>query len=63
MICDECDHAFEVYRQGFLRDEDKVCPACGSTDVRQSVTGFLTHFGSSSGSSNCGPRMGKADGS
>ena len=30
LVCDECDHDFEVFRQGFLKDEDRVCPECGS---------------------------------
>lgn len=57
--CGECERSFEIFRQGFLRDEDKVCPECGSTNVQQKITGFLTAFGSSTTSSNCGPRMGK----
>ena len=55
MVCSKCSTTFEVFRPGFLRDEDKVCPKCGSTDVEQAMTGFLTHFGSGSGKSNCGP--------
>lgn len=57
MACSKCGHEFEVFRPGFMRDEDKVCPKCGSTEVEQAMTGFLTYFGSSSGKSNCGPRM------
>jgi putative FmdB family regulatory protein len=59
MSCGQCGHTFEVYRQGFLRDEDRVCPECGSTDTRQSFTSFLARFGSSSGTaSGCVPRGG-----
>jgi putative FmdB family regulatory protein len=57
MVCGKCSQTFEVFRPGFMRDEDRVCPECGSTEVEQAMTGFLTHFGSSSGKSNCGPRM------
>jgi putative FmdB family regulatory protein len=42
LACDACDHRFEAFRQGFLRDEDKVCPACGATGARQLFTGFVT---------------------
>lgn len=59
LICNTCSHSFEVFNQGFLRDKDKVCPKCASTDVRQTFTSFLRHFGSgSTSSSNCGPRIG-----
>ena len=40
--CVACDHPFEAFRQGFLRDEDRVCPECGATDARQLFTGFVT---------------------
>jgi putative FmdB family regulatory protein len=56
MICNKCSHAFEVSNQEFLRDRDKVCPECASTEVRQTFSSFLRHFGS--GSSSCGPRIG-----
>jgi putative FmdB family regulatory protein len=58
MICSECGHKFEVFRIGFIRPEDKVCPECGTRNVKQELTGFLTHYGSgATGNSNCGPRM------
>ncbi len=37
LICDACDRRFEIFRQRMLRDEDRVCEHCGSTEVR---TGF-----------------------
>lgn len=57
MNCTQCKHSFEVFRQGFLRDKDKVCPECGSVDVRQKFSSFLRNFGNS-GSSGCGPQIG-----
>jgi putative FmdB family regulatory protein len=42
LACTECDHAFEAFRQGFLRDEDRVCPECGAADAKQLFTGFVT---------------------
>jgi putative FmdB family regulatory protein len=45
LICDKCGYDFEVFRQGFLKDEDRVCPSCGSTKVRQKFTGFLKNIG------------------
>ena len=59
LVCEKCDEEFEVFRQGFLKDEDRVCPACGSADVRQKFSSFLRNLGSgSAGSSSCGPRIG-----
>ncbi len=42
LACDACDARFEVFRQGFLRDEDRACTECGSIAVRQLFTGFIT---------------------
>jgi putative FmdB family regulatory protein len=42
LACVACDHTFEAFRQGFLRDEDRVCPECGAEDARQLFTGFVT---------------------
>ncbi len=40
--CGSCDLTFEVFRQGFLRDTDRVCVGCAATDVEQVLTGFIT---------------------
>lgn len=42
LACTQCDHAFEAFRQGFLRDEDRVCPECGAAEAKQLFTGFVT---------------------
>ncbi|WP_217914243.1 FmdB family zinc ribbon protein [Miltoncostaea marina] len=42
LVCGSCDTAFEAFRQGFLRDEDRVCPTCGAPEARQLFTGFVT---------------------
>lgn len=42
LACESCDTHFEAFRQGFLRDEDRVCPDCGSHEVKQLMTGFVT---------------------
>jgi putative FmdB family regulatory protein len=55
LICEKCDHEFEVFRQGFLKDEDRVCPACGSQDVRQKFSSFLHSLG---GGAGCAPASG-----
>jgi putative FmdB family regulatory protein len=40
--CHHCGLRFEIFRQGFMRDEDRVCAGCGSTRVEQRWTGFVT---------------------
>ncbi len=40
--CAACDTRFETFRQGFLRDDDRVCPECGESGARQLITGFIT---------------------
>ena len=40
MRCAGCAEEFEVFRQGFLRDEDRACPSCGG-QAEQVITGFV----------------------
>jgi putative FmdB family regulatory protein len=60
--CDACGHDFEVYVQGFLKEANKVCPECGSSQVSQVYTGFLHQWsktsGSDSGGHSCAPSGG-----
>jgi putative FmdB family regulatory protein len=42
LACTTCDTQFERFRLGFLRDDDRVCPDCGSHEVSQRFTGFVT---------------------
>ena len=51
--CHECEADFEVFSTGFIKDEQKQCPECGSTNVQQKFTSFL-RGGSSSGSASVG---------
>ncbi len=39
--CGGCGHEFEVFVQGFLKEQHRVCPDCGDTDVEQLFTGFM----------------------
>ncbi|MSO44281.1 MAG: zinc ribbon domain-containing protein [Thermoleophilia bacterium] len=39
--CTDCTQQFEVFRQGFLRDEDRTCPECGAA-AEHLITGFVT---------------------
>jgi len=56
LVCEKCGHAFEVFRQGFLKDDDRVCPECGSEDVRQKFSSFLHNFGGTG--AGCAPSGG-----
>jgi putative FmdB family regulatory protein len=49
LVCETCGSAFEVFRQGFLADDDRVCPSCGSRDVRQKFSSFLTSISGGDG--------------
>jgi putative FmdB family regulatory protein len=50
--CLECSHVFEVFSPGFIKEEQKQCPVCGSQSVRQKFTSFLRN--GSSARSGCG---------
>ncbi len=52
--CGSCGGDFEVYVQGFLKEDDKVCPECGSRQVTQLYTGFLHQNSKSTGSDGGG---------
>ncbi|MEZ5126019.1 MAG: zinc ribbon domain-containing protein [Thermoleophilia bacterium] len=38
--CNDCENVFEITLFRFIRDEDKVCPSCGSTNVEQKLEVF-----------------------
>ena len=56
LVCEKCGHPFEVFHQGFLKDDDRVCPECGSEDVRQKFSSFLRNFGGAG--AGCAPSGG-----
>ena len=51
--CSECGLRFEVFRQGFLRGEDRVCSACGGV-ARQRPEPRVTGFGRHACGAGCG---------
>ena len=53
--CLACGNKFDVFVQGFLKDDSKVCPDCGSSKVEQLFTGFLR---GGSDSSSSAPSLG-----
>lgn len=51
--CDECGEEFEKFVTGFLKDEDRVCPECGSREISQRYTGVFGVGSSSCGTGGC----------
>lgn len=41
LTCQACKHAFTVETAGAIKDRQKRCPECGSTEVRQTLLSFL----------------------
>jgi putative FmdB family regulatory protein len=58
-VCMDCGSTFELYVQGFIKDDEKRCPECGSSAVRQKFTSFLS-TGSTSSGPTCGPSASSA---
>jgi putative FmdB family regulatory protein len=52
--CHECKADFEVFSTGFIKDAQKQCPECASTDVQQKFTSFLRGGSSSSSPARAG---------
>jgi putative FmdB family regulatory protein len=57
-VCLDCGKSFELFVQGFIKEEQKHCPSCGSVAVRQKFSSFLSTGASSD--SACVPRPGSA---
>jgi putative FmdB family regulatory protein len=55
--CDECGHQFEKFVSGFLSEQDKVCPECGSHRISQKFTSFFGSCVTGSGG-GCAPPAG-----
>ena len=55
--CQDCGERFERFLMRIIRDEDRVCPTCGSVRVSTGPGGGVVSFGRSAGgpSSGCGP--------
>lgn len=51
--CCSCGRDFEVFVRGFLKDDAKICPDCGSREVEQRFTGFGGVLGLSAASPSC----------
>ncbi|MDO8986839.1 MAG: zinc ribbon domain-containing protein [Coriobacteriia bacterium] len=58
LTCKDCGEAFELFFMRMLREEDKICPACGSRDIRTGLGGGFLKTKLSAGASapSCGDR-------
>jgi putative FmdB family regulatory protein len=41
VVCKDCGHKSFVVTRAALRDKQKRCPECGSTNVRQTFASYL----------------------
>ena len=53
-VCESCGKDFEFFLLRMLKDEDKVCPSCGSTSVKRAYRDFFGFSGASSTGSSFG---------
>ena len=58
LVCLQCGRSFEVFVQGFLKDEDRRCPHCGSLTTKQKLSPFLTNASTASSSRRAQPAVG-----
>jgi len=61
-VCQHCTSEFEVFVSGFLKEKDRRCPHCGSTDVRQKFSSFMRNIGSGTTSGGCSTTRGSGFG-
>lgn len=47
LACESCGERYEHFLTRLIRDEDKVCPVCGSSEVRTGVGGGFLGAGTS----------------
>ncbi|MBS3909559.1 MAG: zinc ribbon domain-containing protein [Actinobacteria bacterium] len=47
-VCNDCAGDYEIFLMRMLRDADRVCPSCGSTNVRQAYRDFFGYTASRS---------------
>lgn len=52
--CQDCGERFERFLMRIIRDEDRVCPRCGSASVTTGPGGGSVSFGRSAGGSSSG---------
>ncbi|MCE5203139.1 MAG: zinc ribbon domain-containing protein [Actinomycetia bacterium] len=53
LSCKKCGHRFERFVPRLIRDTDKVCPRCGSTEVVTGVGGGFVKTSSGTAAGSC----------
>ncbi len=48
LTCRVCGHRFDLFLMRLLRNEDLVCPECGSTEIDRGVGGGVLGSGTRS---------------
>jgi len=58
LTCQDCGERFELFFMRLLREEDKLCPVCGSDRIRTGLGGGVLAIASkgSDVSPSCGDR-------
>jgi len=41
LVCRDCGHHFEVLTRVAIREKQKRCPECSSTNVRQTLSSYF----------------------
>lgn len=41
LVCQECKHTFRVLTRTAIKERQKRCPECGSTNVHQTFASYL----------------------
>jgi DNA-directed RNA polymerase subunit RPC12/RpoP len=52
LTCQSCGERFEKFLTRLIKEEDKVCPVCGSREVRMGIGGGVLNVGTSTGVSS-----------
>ncbi|MBA4370111.1 MAG: hypothetical protein C0418_00840 [Coriobacteriaceae bacterium] len=58
LTCDECGERFERFLTRMLREQDRVCPRCGSSKVRPGPGGGFLLTDARPSAKGCVPRGG-----
>jgi putative FmdB family regulatory protein len=51
LTCTDCGKRYEIFLLRMLKNEDLVCPACGSTSIRRGIGGGVLSSSTKSASS------------
>lgn len=55
LTCEDCGERFDLFVMRMLRDDDKVCVACGSRNVRRGFGGGVLGVGTAAAGVTAAP--------